>query len=173
MPPIVPILLSISGRAWTCPTGRHRGPGTARQSDPCHPEPNNPWARAMLGPGLRPHGLRAKWPTIVAIQARAGRRAATPQCEKKIIVSLSRKADHIFVFSRAAVWWSHYQKTQNCRVSTCLPSVLFRTLGKQSICQVPTKKTQVPTKKTQQKKALGKEVFAECQGVGTRQTTHF
>ena len=58
---------------------------------------------------------------------------------------------------------SHYRRSQNCRVFTCLPSVLFRTLGKQSICQVPTKKHSAK-KDTRQTK-----LFAECLGVGTRQ----
>ena len=41
----------------------------ARLSGPCCPEPNNNQARAVLvsgyyGPGLRPHGYRAKWPIV-------------------------------------------------------------------------------------------------------------
>ena len=35
-----------------------------------------------------------------------------------------------------ATGWVHYRKPESCRVSSCLPSVVFRELGKPLICRV-------------------------------------
>ena len=57
----------------------------------------------------------------------------------------------------------HYRKPEHCRVPRSLPSTIFRALGKQPICQVPSRKHSAK-KGTRQTR-----LFAECLEVGTRQ----
>jgi hypothetical protein len=62
----------------------------------------------------------------------------------------------------------HYRKPALCRVPNALPSAKHRALGKVAVCWVPhsAKTKHTVNSSFTERRALGKEYFAECRALG-------
>jgi len=106
--------------------------------------------------------IKAQRFSPVSITCTVGVRLTFPKAKDPIYVQKRPEMKSKGLFVR--YWYLvHYRKPEHCRVPRGLPSTIFRALGKQSICQVPSRKHSAK-KGTRQTR-----LFAECLEVGTRQ----